>query len=245
MFYHLSQDTLRIWNINNSIWLIQDVKRRIKKNIFCFIQYTRYNETMATIHESILEYLNRKGKASVAELSLFCNVSRADIRYHLNQMVVGGMVEAFRTPTQSKRGRPANLYKLSPQFRPTNYQNLARIALQLLEREDPPVEAMASLILKDMQSQGSKTHLLNALIKMLNSQNYQASWEAYSQGPRIHFKNCPYAGLVPQYSFLCTLDTSIISTCLKELFRQTAKNESAGGSDPGCSFLPATVVLKF
>jgi predicted ArsR family transcriptional regulator len=194
---------------------------------------------MATTREQILAHLNNHQQSSVPELSVLFQVTRENIRYHLAALMREGQVARKKSVGTSARGHPTYLYSLTPLARPENYLGLARALLKVTTSsafQSLDADFLANEIFQSANTLKSSTRKLAELVKRLNQLGYQAHWEAYSQGPRVIFRNCPYASLASDYPILCQADLRILEQFLDASFRQTSKTSLAGGSARQCIF---------
>jgi hypothetical protein len=81
---------------------------------------------------------------------------------------------------------------------------------------------LAHLMFKPVES-SNLSQTLQLAIKKLNDHHYQASWEARLSGPRIYFRNCPYAALLGDYPELCDLDKLILDALVRKSSRKIDK----------------------
>jgi predicted ArsR family transcriptional regulator len=89
--------------------------------------------------ERILAHLHEHRTATVPALSRAWGLTRADIRYHLNQLINEGFVE--RVPRSEKiaagRGRPEQVYRLSVSALPANLTRLCSALLSMINNMQP------------------------------------------------------------------------------------------------------------
>ena len=193
---------------------------------------------MKNTHELILEYMQSNLSASVAELSQSLHLTRADIRYHLNLLLAQQIIEKFASPVPAKKGRPSFLFRLALKSQQNNFADLADVLLSIYPDSkngilDPLVQHFVTAIPTAKQ----RTNQLNRLVAFLNEHGYHARWEAYSTGPRILFRNCPYAAILAKHPELCRMDAAVISAYLKLPFQQTARIDMEYAKIPACIFL--------
>jgi predicted ArsR family transcriptional regulator len=67
------------------------------------------------------------------------------------------------------------------------------------------------------------TKRLREAIRLFNSWNYLARWEAHADSPHIIFGNCPYLSILPSHPELCYLDRYMIETLVGSPAEQVAK----------------------
>ncbi|WP_322793983.1 helix-turn-helix transcriptional regulator [Bellilinea sp.] len=178
--------------------------------------------------QQILDYLSENPNASVRQISRALQVTAADVRYHLSNLLQQNLVKISAIQKGSQRGRPARCYALTHQARPNNTLSLARAALSLLlngspNREKETLGQIANhLFPTQPEFPSSLTSKIIHLINRLNSAGYAARWEARPQGPRILFANCPYRELLNQFPELCEVDRLILQ---KQLSAETTLDQ--------------------
>ena len=190
---------------------------------------------MNTQH-AILDYLQKQPNVCAEELSQTLHKTRANIQYHIKHLETEGLIEQTHPALVIKsQGRPRNYYALSPSRRPSNFINLADIALKILippsissESLNISIEEIAQLLLSPSLLQTTMTSMtlskqLNRLAKELTAYGYQARWEARSDGPSVVFRNCPYYAILPQHPELCLVDAAILKSFLAHDVTQQAK----------------------
>jgi predicted ArsR family transcriptional regulator len=193
---------------------------------------------MKNTHDLILDYLQTNLCASAADLSQALHLTRADIRYHLNLLLAQNIIEkiAFRNPV--KKGRPTQLFHLALKSQQNNLAFLADALLSTLYGSiDEIINPLVQRFVAAIPSAKLRTTQLNRLVAFLNEHGYQSRWEAYVIGPRILFRNCPYAAILAKHPELCSMDTEIISSYLMVPFRQTARIDLENAKIPACIFL--------
>jgi predicted ArsR family transcriptional regulator len=194
---------------------------------------------MKNVHDQILEYLHKNHTASAAELSRVLQLTRADVRYHLNQLQDSKEIEKATLRRTAHRGRPTQSFRIASAARQENFSKLADGILSVLNISATGSEIIAKLadyFATQIPIHKLPAQQLNQLIVFLTERGHAARWEAYTNGPRILFRNCPYAQILPQHPELCTLDTRIISTYLGQPFEQTARIDTDYAKIPACIF---------
>ncbi len=167
------------------------------------------------------------------------HVTKADVRYHLKELVAGGEIEKAATIPPNWKGRPTCIYQLAESARPGNYLRLAESLLSIVEALDmtPPVASqLAALMAQKITPARQRTAQLNRLVNFFNANAYDAIWEAHATGPRIIFRNCPYAAIVPPHPQLCVMDSQIIEQYLDNTSFQAKRIEIIKGKKPTCIF---------
>ena len=197
-----------------------------------------------TTRERILAYLQDHHIASVDVLSHAWGLTRADIRYHLNQLIKQGEIERIPRPAGQAltRGRPAQRYRLAAAFTQDNYPALCSALLVLLTAHLPSAEIhsrlkeLAEILARQYQPPDSPIQRYNLLVVFLNQQGYHARWEASPSGPRILLHNCPYAAILEDHPELCTFDLALLEHLAQAPFHQTARIDPLTGKPPTCIF---------
>lgn len=175
--------------------------------------------------DQILTYLARHQTASAAQISHALQLSAADIRHHLAGLARAGMVQRAGTTSTGERGRPRQLYRLTPQARQHNLVGLAHSLLNhlLAAGNVQELDQLAKRLANFDPSATSQAQRLVQAIKRLNELEYEARWEAHAGAPVILFGNCPYAPLIDQHPELCQMDAALIAHLSGLNADQTAK----------------------
>jgi predicted ArsR family transcriptional regulator len=193
---------------------------------------------MKSTHELILDYLQSNMVASAAELSQALHLTRADIRYHLNLMQAQSILEKVGLHGPAQKGRPSQLFRLAPKSQQNNFADLADALLSAFTNSnDELLDELVRHFASAVPNAKQRTTQLNRLVAYLNEHGYQSRWEAYINGPRILFRNCPYAAILTKHPELCKMDTAVISSYLKTSFQQTARIDLEYAKIPACIFL--------
>ena len=180
--------------------------------------------------QRILDLLLKQDGLTAAELSRVLSVTQADVRYHLSQMVVEGLILPVKPKLSGRRGRPARRYSLASKAKRENYELLTRALINSIREKTSAQEKelllheIASKIPGDYQSAGPLGRRLVQAVDQLNLQNYQARWEAHANAPRVIFDRCPFASLRPEFPELCQLDTKLLENLSDERVIQVESN---------------------
>lgn len=198
---------------------------------------------MKSVRKLIVEFIQKNHAASAAELSDSLQVTRADIRYHLKELLNEKTIEIAPGGEIMRRGRPAHLYRIAPGAQADNYLQIADILLSIASGStnipEDKIEILAHEILSQMPQAKQQIRKLNQLIRYLNEHGYRAGWEAYRSGPRIHFRNCPYAAIIQRHPELCKMDRIILEKSLQTGFEQVQKIDRQSGQFTTCIFIAA------
>jgi predicted ArsR family transcriptional regulator len=197
-----------------------------------------------TARERIIQYLQVKGEATAAEISLVLKTTKANIRHHLLVLTEEGVVEPVGLSPQHQRGRPSEIYALTQNTRSHNLDKLASVLLKQATMDKLPTEYSATLknLAKQiagetLQTPSSLTHKFLYAVKRLNEMNYQAQWEAHGEAPRFILGHCPYTAILPEHPELCQLDALMLEYLLGTSVYQTSKLEKGPRGLPLCRFL--------
>jgi predicted ArsR family transcriptional regulator len=110
--------------------------------------------------------------------------------------------------------------------------NLDRLAKALLteslQHQDTKernafLSRVAERLAGEVPSRGGLPSRLFQAVQRLNQLNYQARWEAHAGAPRVFFKRCPYAAILPEHPELCQLDAAMLNALLGAPVSQVAK----------------------
>jgi DeoR family transcriptional regulator, suf operon transcriptional repressor len=165
--------------------------------------------------DKILEYLQDHPPSSSNEISSALLLTKADIRYHLKNMLKVGIVSRRTKRLEFGAGRPGYLYTTSRADPNSGYTLLAGICANVLLKE--PANRLKSQHdiangladgFHDHNSIGSER--LGMVVQYLTELGYQSIWEARSDHPIIYFRNCPYLDLAVNQPELCQVDLVLI-----------------------------------
>jgi len=200
----------------------------------------------AATRDRILESLRLSPNSSVEELSRLLNLTRADIRYHLNALLDAGLVVQMPLVTHlagNPRGRPAKTYQLSAAARADSLAALAHVLLSMIQDADSAengLQTLADRLFPASALSGFEPHLsqrLNEVIQTINQRPYQARWEAHAAGPLVFFhNNCPFAAIIRQHPELCQVDRLSLENLTGMSARQTKKIDLDGPESSVCIF---------
>ncbi len=187
---------------------------------------------MDPTRQQILEYLEQHQRATANELSRALKVTAANIRHHLIILKEDGWIEATGTRAPKGRGRPTQVYSLSPE---RQADHLLGLTCALLDQIPPEGRAAVfSSIARNLTSTTpplpAKYHLTHHLIhttQRLNEMHYRAKWEAHATAPRIRLGHCPYAAILEEHPEICELDAHLLQHLLHRPVRQIARRENS------------------
>lgn len=181
-----------------------------------------YNRYMAaTTRDQILETLRQTRDATVSDLAMQLHTTPANIRYHLDLLLVEAAIEPMPPdPSQSRPGRPAARFRLSQKSKPNDLAQFSQEILTLFlsgmlpDDQTEKLDLIASERVKQVHLDGSSTQQLNQALDFLNQHAYQARWEARRLGPEIRFGNCPFHAILSAHPELCEVDRRMLEVLL-------------------------------
>lgn len=195
----------------------------------------------------IQEYFLKHQVATSEELSRALGLTRADIQYHLQEMVSDQIVELVYVKEKKRHpGRPARLYQLSPRYQPNNLEHLLiSMFYEFIEKSETDAEKekklrdLANRMFPPCQEEPSQpmSLRLNRVIEILNRHHYRAHWEARIHGPRLIIKNCPYCDILKEFPEFCKLDYYILQNLLSHSVNQITKIEPTHIPQTACGFI--------
>ena len=180
--------------------------------------------------QQIVGFLTKHTSSSAEEISKALSMTKENIQYHLKRLIVEGLIETDNSKIHEQiiRGRPTLYYQLASLSYPSNVLHLAHCLLeQYLIKKTPDhnsqlrMSELARLMFKPVET-SNLSQTLNLTIKELNEHHYHASWEAHLRGPRVIFRNCPYATLLKDHTELCEMDKFILETMIGKPISQIA-----------------------
>jgi len=196
---------------------------------------------MQLTRQQIVDYLQTNRTATPIELSRVLQVTAANIRHHLKQLKLQGLVEIVGTEPVRGRGRPMKHYSLTNNALQHNLEGLASALLRTItakpERLDEKLSETSAHLMGKYQVPTNIHARLNQAVEHLNGLQYQAAWEASPNGPRIILHNCPYALILDKHPELCRMDAALLSHLLAQPVEQTAKLERSPDGTPHCAFV--------
>ena len=178
---------------------------------------------MQNVRQRILQIIQERGQATVADLAEALGMAPVSVRHHLDILQGDGLIRVDGVRRRSGAGRPQHVYSLTPEALevfPKNYDGLLDHVLSELEESWSPeqLEAflrriarrMAAEFVRDGGEPSSLESLLDQVVAFLSEKGYMAHWERRNGEYAITLANCPYAGLIDTHTQLCRLDEYLI-----------------------------------
>jgi predicted ArsR family transcriptional regulator len=185
---------------------------------------------MTTARQKILSYFTKSRTASTREIARALKMSPATVRHHLRLLTADGRLELISVRGRDGRGRPEKIFALP---RAALGDNLSALSDALLTEAGAGVqmEALAKRLAGGSTfADQPLARRLNLTVEKLNQMNYHARWEAGSEGPRIVFSHCPYAGILEKHPELCKMDQAMLRELMGEPAAQIFKTGREGSS---------------
>jgi predicted ArsR family transcriptional regulator len=195
---------------------------------------------MKPTRQRLLEILENRPGATAADLSRSLQLTQADIRHHLSNMVQEGLIIPSGHLHSGRRGRPARRFSLAASEYKDNFDLLSKALLVTAFEGLSPDEGNAFLkrvadhLISRTPVSGPLSQRLVQAVRQLNELGYQARWEAHAEAPKIIFERCPFAALRPQHPELCQLDSQQLEIMSGESITQV--ESSANLENGSCLF---------
>ncbi len=179
---------------------------------------------MQNVRQRILQILQERGRATVADLAEALNMAPVSVRHHLDILQGDGLIRVDGVRRRRGAGRPQHVYALTPEavlVFPKNYEEVLHYLLETLEQDLSPqqMDALVCHIARRIASQfrvapGSEEERFDRAVAFLNERGYMARWEQDEDGVMLLLVNCPYAGLIGEHEQLCRLDAVLLQHLL-------------------------------
>ena len=201
---------------------------------------------MKSTRQRLLDLIKNKPGTTAAELSRALQVTQADVRHHLSNMIEEGLVITTGQDRTGRRGRPARRFSLTALALQDNFDLLSSALLTTSLEDLPPdaeatyLQRVASHLAGEVSPRGPLAQRLVQAIEQLNTLGYQARWEAHADAPRIFFVHCPFADLRPEHPELCRLDTYLIEILVGDSVTQI--ESKAHLADGYCMFIVGKII---
>jgi predicted ArsR family transcriptional regulator len=182
-----------------------------------------------TTRQRVLAYLKRqRGPLTAAQLARGLEMEPANIRHHLGILTADGRVQIVQDQRARGRGRPRQLYALTPALRGENLAAALGAILDEAPRREELLRSAGSRLAGPPQTGLPLPRRLAALVENLDRMHYEAHWEAGAEGPRLLFANCPYAAILEKHPELCRLDAAMLESAMGMPVQQVAKMQRGG-----------------
>ena len=175
---------------------------------------------MTSTRQRVIETLQLQRAATAREIGRLLQITPADARHHLvNLLLEGVIVPAGSSPTQG-RGRPAQRYSLAVLARPERADLLAPpLFAEALERLPVPqqerfLRRVMARLAPEQKPSGSLTRRLVGAIQRLDELGYVARWEARPDAPHLILERRPFEALAAGQPGAYDLDVYLLEALL-------------------------------
>jgi predicted ArsR family transcriptional regulator len=185
---------------------------------------------MKSTRQRLLKILENRPGITAAELSRALQLTQADIRHHLSNMIKEGLIVTSGQLHSGRRGRPARRFSLAASVYEDNFDLLSQAflatTLELFSADEGNafLKQVAEHLVPDNPTKGPLSQRLVQAVSRLNERGYQARWEAHAEAPQIIFERCPFAALRPEHPELCQIDIKQLESLSAEPIDQTETN---------------------
>jgi predicted ArsR family transcriptional regulator len=159
--------------------------------------------------QRILAHLENHGPATVADLAIALDRTKADIRQHMDVLLVSESVNRLMPAEPTTAGRPAARFAAvsSPPSRLTWL-----LINSLVDRADDSnaIQQVVSHLIRGFQPQGSPATRLNQAIDYLAELGILARWQTGPTGPEMNLIREPLTGWIRDPEFTKLLLTALI-----------------------------------
>jgi predicted ArsR family transcriptional regulator len=192
-----------------------------------------FTNTLGASREEIVNLLRSREAVSADELALSLGVSKQCVRKHLDVLERGGYVE--HAPVRRERGRPANVYRLTPkagELFPRRYDLFAMSVLQQIssvwgERGLNTVfcgcaNEMIKRFRPVLEGLGFDARV-EKLAELLSIEGYDAEAEKLADGSYVLTEwNCPTSEVAREYRQVCERELEVYRELLgTQIFRES------------------------
>jgi DeoR family transcriptional regulator, suf operon transcriptional repressor len=173
----------------------------------------------------VIEYIKRKGSATIKELEEVLGVTTNAVRQHLQTLQADGYVE--RTRVSAGVGRPHHAYSISAKAHELFACHCDDLALTLLEEvfalEGPERSAV---LLERVGNRLAQRYAASVRGEALQDRVVQLADALYQRGVLtdidvedenvivLHAYNCPYHELAQEHRSICEMDEDVMRTVL-------------------------------
>ncbi|MFQ5931291.1 MAG: helix-turn-helix transcriptional regulator [Nitrospiraceae bacterium] len=201
---------------------------------------------MSETRDAILDRVRIEGEASASMLARSLELSLGAVRHHLIILERDGLL--LKRQQRHGVGKPANLYRLSPQGEesfPKNYDKLLSAVLNQLESEGgvPKVEDLLRRLARKMVHERTggaipafRDERVNLLVGLFEAEGFQPQVESSEKSLKLRQMTCPYHSVAMKHPEVCCLDKELIECTLDA---QVELAEWRPNGDGACVFVEA------
>jgi DeoR family suf operon transcriptional repressor len=175
---------------------------------------------------AVLEFLQRKGSMTVKELEDALGVTATAVRQQIATLLAEDYIE--QETERKGRGRPRNVYSLTPKGRslfPKHYDEFTNSLLhEILVSEGPQrvvglLKGMSRRMAEQYATQIASEETAGRaqeLTKLLNAKGILAEVQVDAEGIMFQEYNCPYYELAREYRAICDMELGMIAHVLNQ-----------------------------
>jgi predicted ArsR family transcriptional regulator len=194
---------------------------------------------MQSTRQRILDYLDQRGSASARQLAHAFGMTPANLRRHLRILQVRGLLAAIERRPPEGRGRPEQVYALTPSAQPDNLKKLSSTLLEQTKgrgQEAQMKQLAVRLLGNGAAPTGQITQRLVAAVQRLVPLGYRPRWEARPNAPQVVLGRCPYAAIIADHPELCRMDAYMLEALLATPVEQLSKLQPGPLGTTQCVF---------
>jgi DeoR family suf operon transcriptional repressor len=182
---------------------------------------------------AILDFLRRRGEATINELIDLLQVTATAVRQRLTRLMSQGLV-ARQSTAAAGRGRPMHRYALTPagvRSAGTNYDHLAQVLWDEVRAIDDPAvrqglirrvsQRLAEVYRPRIAGESLDTRMA-ALSTAFAEQEVPFTFDTVGGLPVLTALACPYPDLAERDRSVCAMEQMMISEALGESVRLSA-----------------------
>ena len=196
---------------------------------------------MQDTRQLILNFIQRNGPTTVAELSDGLRVVEVTLRSHVSVLVQKNLLQGQKSQ-DGRPGRPRVLYSLTNEARnsfPKSYDKLASRLLNVIGTKHTPDdfeplfqnmgELWSTSVTKDVPTDSQEDRLEQA-ISALQDEGADIAIEKSGNNTVISMFNCPYTTIDEKFPHVCSMEQSFLTHTLQT----DVKIEASGPSIDHC-----------
>jgi predicted ArsR family transcriptional regulator len=191
-----------------------------------------HSPTTESADRTIVDYLRRKGEATIGDLVELLGVTATAVRQRLARLMDKGLIS--RQSTAAGRGRPMHRYSLTPagvRSAGNNYEQLVQVLWDEVRAIDDPSVRQGLLkrlsqrmaeIYRPRVAGDSLDARMGSLAAILAEQDLPFELDKSGALPVLTALACPYPDLAERDRGVCAMEKMMISEALGENMRLSA-----------------------
>lgn len=200
---------------------------------------------MQNTSRHILDVIRKTGHSTTAQLSVEMDMTKANVRYHLNKLEKDGWIRKAGKIDHNGKGRKDIIFETTPKcesrFNLSTLKMMYKVLFEGKTREEfnQNRELFVDTFMETnniLPLSGSLPQRLFALLRVLNEVGYNAAWQAGPDGPQITIKECPYRSFIVDCKRMCLVDKRIMEKILGGSSPVDILQASHGKPESSCIF---------